>query len=129
LYSLGAVAYWMLAGRPPFDADSSMELLLDHLQAPPTPVSQVSELAIPHELEAVVMRCLEKKPENRFQSIQELADALNQIRFADPWSQEKARDWWVLHQPGSEAVEVASQTADPDSGFSNRGVSRFFFEP
>ena len=129
LYSLGAVAYWMLSGRPPFDADSSMELLLDHLQARPTPVSQVSELAIPQELEAVVMRCLEKNPGDRFPSVQELAAALERIGFDDPWSQQKARDWWLLHRPGIEAVEVPSQPPDAERRLSNRGISRYFFEP
>jgi serine/threonine protein kinase len=129
LYSLGAVAYWMLSGRPPFDADSSVELLIDHLQAPPTPVSHVSELTIPHELEAVVMRCLEKRPEDRFHTAQELADALRSVSFEDPWSQEKARDWWRLHQPEIEAAEATGQPGDSNSGLSNRGVSRFFFEP
>ncbi len=129
LYSLGAVAYWMLSGRPPFDADSSMELLIDHLQAPPTPVSQVSELPIPAKLEAAVMQCLEKRPEDRFQSAQAFADALQSLAFEDPWSQEKARDWWRLHQPDVEAPEVTGQPDDSNSGFSNRGISRFFFEP
>jgi serine/threonine-protein kinase len=129
LYSLGAVAYWMLAGRPPFDADSSVELLIDHLQAPPIPVSQVSELAIPEKLEAAVMRCLEKRPDDRFQSAQELADALQSLDFDQPWSQEKARDWWHLHQPDIEPAEATDQNGDSDSGLSNRGVSRFFFEP
>jgi serine/threonine-protein kinase len=129
LYSLGAVAYWMLAGRPPFDADSSVELLIEHLQVPPIPVSQVSELTIPDGLEAVVMRCLEKRPEDRFQSAQELTHALRRLQFDDPWSQEKARDWWHLHQPEIEAVEATGQADDPDDDLSNRGISRFFFEP
>jgi serine/threonine protein kinase len=129
LYSLGAVAYWMLSGRPPFDAGSSMELLIDHLQTSPTPVSQVSELHIPQQMEAAVMRCLEKKPEDRFQSAQEFADALQSVRFENPWSQQKARDWWRLHQPDIEAVEASGQSTDSNSGLSNRGLSRFFFEP
>ncbi|MGD8869411.1 MAG: serine/threonine-protein kinase, partial [Gemmatimonadales bacterium] len=127
LYSLGAVAYFMLTGRPPFDADSSMEVLIDHMQATPTPLSQASELAIPQELEAAVMRCLEKEPGDRFRSVHEFADVLRSVRFEDPWSQEKARDWWDLHRPEIESATEGTEDADGD--LSNRGISRFFFQP
>jgi len=128
LYSLGAVAYWMLSGRPPFDSESSMDVLMAHLHATPNPLSLVSELAIPASLEAAVMRCLAKVPEDRFPSVHAFADALRAIRFENPWSQVKAREWWELHQPDIEP-DTADQRDDADSGLSNRGISRFFFEP
>jgi hypothetical protein len=97
LYCLGGVAYWLLVGRPPFDASTSMELIVHHLRSSPQRPATASEIAIPSELDEVVMRCLEKDPRLRFQTAAELDAALRAIRFVDPWTQEKARSWWALH--------------------------------
>ncbi|UCF20535.1 MAG: serine/threonine protein kinase [Gemmatimonadota bacterium] len=97
LYCLGAVAYWMLVGRPPFEAASSLEVIAEHIKERPLPPAEVSELAIPWELNQVVMRCLEKDPEDRFQAAREMGAALRGISFELPWTHERAREWWALH--------------------------------
>jgi serine/threonine protein kinase len=97
LYNLGGVAYWLLTGRPPFDTDSSVDLIIDHVKNPPPAPSTVSETPIPSELEALVMRLLAKKPDERYQSAAELDAALVALPTPEPWDWESAKDWWNLH--------------------------------
>ncbi|MEO0326854.1 MAG: serine/threonine-protein kinase [Myxococcota bacterium] len=77
VYSLGAVLYHALAGRPPFDSESKFVLLAAHINVDPTPIPELH----PHgtaspEFLAVVMRCLAKDPEKRPASMAELASLL-----------------------------------------------------
>jgi hypothetical protein len=97
LYCLGGVAYWMLTGQPPFTSESSVEVVIDHVKTIPKRPSEVSELPIPAELEEIVMKCLEKKPVRRFQTARQLEDALDAVPLAEPWSRDKAEEWWNLH--------------------------------
>ncbi len=97
IYGLGAVAYFLLTGRPPFQADSVMQVLIDQVQTPPRPPSEVSEMPIPEALEELVLRCLAKRPEDRFQSIEAVGLALGAVPIGEPWTRDKAREWWRLH--------------------------------
>ena len=64
VYGLGCVAYFLLTGRPPFDGASLVEVCADHLHKAPEPPSAHAS-HVPPELDAIVLRCLEKKPEAR----------------------------------------------------------------
>ena len=75
IYSLGVVMYEMLVGHPPFDGTNMPEIARQHLNSPPPPLGDLRQ-DIPAGLEMVVMRCLEKLPENRFVSMDELLGAL-----------------------------------------------------
>lgn len=75
LYALGCIAYRMLTGRVPFDADEVMPILVAHLSQEPVPPRTLNP-AIPPQLEAIVLRLLAKKPEQRVQSCRELAGQL-----------------------------------------------------
>jgi serine/threonine-protein kinase len=78
LYALGVVAFEMFTGHCPFDAPDTMPLLMKHLnEAPPSP--RASNPAIPPQLEAVVMRLLEKDPNNRIQTCRDLEAYLRAI--------------------------------------------------
>jgi len=99
LYSLGAVAFWMLTGVPVFESETPVDLMVQHVTATPARVSDVSEFAIPPDLDEIVMKCLEKDPADRFQSATDLAAALQGISFDEPWRLQKAREWWQLHLP------------------------------
>ncbi len=129
IYCLGAVAYFMLTGRPPFDAASSAELMIDHLKATPAPPSQVSELPIPAELDEIVLKCLEKNPEDRYPSAAALESALRTVPNEEPWSHQKARAWWSLHGLATETPPAFEEPGPDEKGLSNRGVSRFIYEP
>ncbi|MEM1416158.1 MAG: serine/threonine-protein kinase, partial [Myxococcota bacterium] len=79
IYSLGAVMYHALTGRPPFDSDSKFVLLASHINVEPTPIREAYPASPASDaLVAVVMRCLAKEPEDRFGSMAELATALTE---------------------------------------------------
>ena len=74
IFSFGAVVYEMLSGRQPFSGDSSPEVMTAILRGDPPELGKV-----PPGLEAVVRRCLEKRPEKRFQSARDLAFSLEAV--------------------------------------------------
>ncbi len=78
IYSLGACLYQALAGHPPFQADSKFRLMMAHLESEPKPLNQDGHRYVPPDLEAVVLRCMRKRPEDRYSSMEELADAIVQ---------------------------------------------------
>jgi hypothetical protein len=63
LYSLGAVAFWMLTARPLFVGGTSIEIIVHHVKSVPERPSDVSEMSIPAAVDEIVMRCLEKDPD------------------------------------------------------------------
>ncbi len=75
IYSLGVVLYQLLTGRVPFEAKTPTQILLAHVTQPPTPPTQINP-AIPRAVEAVVLRALAKRPEERFATAGEMAQAL-----------------------------------------------------
>lgn len=84
LYSLGVLFYEMLSGKHPFDAGSPVEILAHHRSTPPPPIAKRHPAtAVPIEIEAVVMRLLEKDPADRYQDAQALIRALDSIGMRD----------------------------------------------
>jgi serine/threonine-protein kinase len=80
IYALGIVLYEMLTGQVPFEADSYMGVLTQHIYMKPRPPSELlGPAATLGELESIVLRCLEKKPERRFASMQDLARVLDEV--------------------------------------------------
>ncbi|OJT26975.1 serine/threonine protein kinase [Archangium sp. Cb G35] len=77
VYSLGVVMFQMLIGRPPFMAAQSIDVIFKHLnEAPPVFAAIWPGHTVPQEVEALVMRCLYKRPEERFQSMDEVLEAI-----------------------------------------------------
>jgi serine/threonine-protein kinase len=64
VYAVGCVAYFLLTGRNPFEGNSLVEVCANHVHAEPKPPSTYAS-AVPPELDALVLRCLEKRPEVR----------------------------------------------------------------
>jgi serine/threonine-protein kinase len=77
IYALGVVLFEMLAGRVPFESDTYMGVLTKHLYVDPPRPSDVADGDPLGDLEGVVMRCLAKNPEMRYESMSELLDALD----------------------------------------------------
>jgi transcriptional regulator with AAA-type ATPase domain len=100
LYSLACVAYWALTGQLVFQANSPLTMLMQHANTTPVPPSQVSELPIPKQLEAVIMTCLEKEPAKRLSSALELDARLAEVPDKDPWTNDRAKAWWEQLRPG-----------------------------
>jgi serine/threonine-protein kinase len=99
LYSLGCTAYWILTGLTPFQANTPAQMLVHHLHTPPVRPSLVSELAIPRDLEAILMTCLEKDPARRPASALDLEARLCRMPGAHDWNNDTARAWWDAHAP------------------------------
>jgi eukaryotic-like serine/threonine-protein kinase len=76
IYAVGALAYEMLAGRPPFTAPTAQALLAAQITQTPEPVMQ-HRRTVPVGLNSVIMRCLEKRPADRWQSAAELVPQLD----------------------------------------------------
>lgn len=76
LYSLGVVLYEVATGSPPFRVKTLSEAVFKHISAPPTP-PRALQPDLPDALEEVILRCLEKNPDDRFASGTELAEALD----------------------------------------------------
>ena len=94
IYALGAILYYMLTGKPPFQGATPFAIMMAHARDEPTPPSKVNP-AIPADLEAVVMKCLAKKPEDRYQDVRSLAKALAACKASEEWDAEKAEEWWA----------------------------------
>jgi serine/threonine-protein kinase len=75
IYAVGLLAYEMLAGEPPFEAENHLALLRKHVEVPPSPLRRVRK-DVPAWLEAVVMRAIAKDPAQRFQTPAEMLAAL-----------------------------------------------------
>jgi serine/threonine-protein kinase len=98
IYAAGCVAYFLLTGQTVFAGDTAMAVVLHHLQSAPSPPSQVSELPVPPALDALVLACLAKNPGDRPQSAKELAHRLVEIQGLQPWTEERAQEWWLAHE-------------------------------
>ncbi len=98
VYSLGAVAYYTLTGRPPFSRGTLVELVEAHRHEEPAPPSQLNP-AVADDLERVVLKCLAKDPAERFADMPRLADALSRCEVAEGWSRDRAARWWNGREP------------------------------
>ncbi|MBX9692423.1 MAG: serine/threonine protein kinase, partial [Cyanobacteria bacterium] len=79
LYSVGCIFFEMLCGHAPFAGQTAIETLKMHAEAELPPIIAPGDAAISDEVKAVVLKCLEKQPEDRYQSMEELADSLSRI--------------------------------------------------
>ncbi len=80
IYAVGVIMYEMFAGRVPFESETYMGVLTQHMFVQPVPPSQVAEAAKElGDLESITLRCLAKKPEDRFDSMDELIRAIDEV--------------------------------------------------
>jgi serine/threonine-protein kinase len=93
IYSLGAVAYFLLTGQAPFVRATSVQTMAAHLTEPlVSPRLLCPE--IPNDAEEVVLRCLAKEPHLRYAVMAAVEDALAGCACADSWSGEQSAIWW-----------------------------------
>jgi eukaryotic-like serine/threonine-protein kinase len=83
VYSLGATLYKLLVGRPPFDGTSTVEILRKVVDEEPVPIRKL-DASLPVDLETIVMKCLEKEPERRYQTAKQLAEELGRYLDEEP---------------------------------------------
>jgi serine/threonine-protein kinase len=113
IYALGAVMWFLLVGKPVFEAATFMDLCLKHTTEAPRRPSKLRP-DVPGDLEAIVMACLEKKPTDRPASTAALATALAACACAGDWTSEIAGAWWKHHaekfQRRESEVEAPAET-------------------
>jgi hypothetical protein len=95
LYALGLVGYFLLTTRLPFVKESTVDLLMAHLKEAPAKPS--THVAVPADLEQVILSCLAKNPADRPRDAEALAMALMACADAGRWTQVEARAWWAMH--------------------------------
>ena len=78
IYATGCLLYELLTGRPPFQGDEPVSLAYQHVRERPTPPSQLDPMVSP-EMDAIVLRALEKDPANRYQTAKEMADDISRL--------------------------------------------------
>ncbi len=83
LYSIGVVLFQMLTGRPPFVAESPVAVVMAHIREEPPKPSSLNP-NIPPQMEKLILKCLDKKPERRYQNAREMTDALEAVVAASP---------------------------------------------
>ncbi len=93
IYSLGALAYFLVTGETPFVRDTTMELLAAHMKDEPAPPRQLRP-EIPQDVEDVIMQCLKKNADERFADAESLELALAACEVADAWDTHRAKHWW-----------------------------------
>lgn len=113
IYSLGAVMYLMTTGRPPFNYEQPLKVLIAHASETPVAPRELNA-TVPVELDEIIMRCLEKQPEDRFQDVATLEEQLERVPLAESWSSKQASKWWNCNgcperkAMAAEAVELAA---------------------
>jgi hypothetical protein len=112
-YALGAVGFFLLVGQPVFDGKTVAEVCAHHIHTEPTAPSELSEHTIPPALDELLLRCLAKRPSERFPSAASVRDALDAIELPSKWTGARAQDWWDRFDANRKAKPAS---ADPDLG-------------
>ena len=99
IYAIGCLLRFLLTGEPVFSSQHRLQLLLQHLQEPPTPPSHSAGQPIPSAVDELVLACLQKDPACRPTSVDEVLRRASASIPGDMWDQEAARQWWEKHLP------------------------------
>ena len=111
LYAVGGVAYWLLTGTHVFAGTTVVEVCSHHLHTKPeSPSARLGE-TVPADLEAVILKCLEKDPAKRYADADALAHALDACESIDEWSADLASAWWNVHK--GEALDARPKVSRP----------------
>lgn len=108
IYSLGAVMYYMATGQPPFNYQQPIKVMVAQASETPRPPRDLNP-DIPVELEEIILRCLEKQPEDRVQDALALREMLEQVPATEDWSSSIAAQWWTNYGcPKRKALAAAA---------------------
>jgi hypothetical protein len=110
LYAVAAVGYFLLVGAPPFEGKSVVEICMHHARTPPQRPSERLSRPVGSDLEAILLKGLAKRPEDRFSTARDFADALAACASAASWTARQADAWWRTNSPGGIAIESGPAT-------------------
>jgi hypothetical protein len=118
LYALGAVGYCLLTGAPPFQGRTTVEVCGHHLHSTPVAPSERLGIRLPGSLDAVILRCLAKRRDDRPESARELQRLLRECATSAPWTDTDAAARWQRWQdapngPLQETFPQAAPSAPP----------------
>ncbi len=110
LYAVGAVGYFLLTGKPVFDGETLVEICMKHMKAAPTPPSERLGRRVAPGLEAALLKCLAKEPNDRPLTAAALDAELAACVTEGPWRIADAEEWWRDYKA---AAGVSATTLRP----------------
>lgn len=127
IYALGAVGYFLLTGERVFSVGTVAAVCLAHVQSEPVPPRERLGAPVPEALESILLKCLQKDPEQRPASALELREALAALEVVPGWGEHEARQWWLSPKDDVDfssraSSEITEQTLTVD-------VARIRMEP
>lgn len=112
LYSVGAVGYALLTGKPIFDGGGTVDICFKQLKEDPVRPEQRFGGALPEDLQNVLMSCLRKDPAERPRDMQDLVLALRSCNDALSWTEADATHWWeVVYAERASELEASRDSA------------------
>ena len=98
IYALGAVAYFLLTGKPIFDGDDNLEIGNQVMHRPAPRVNDSGVVQVPDALDALIAACLEKDRARRPQSADAFIEAVDRLASRLAWTPADAADWWTRYR-------------------------------
>lgn len=123
IYSLAAIAYYLLSGRTMFSYQRASKILQAQLVEDPKTLTTVGHTHIPPDLEFVISRALSKLPDYRYRSMEKFIEALKRCHVYQKWDSADARSWWdgdtsehrkVQPEPKSSEQHTPTRPTQPD---------------
>ncbi len=126
IYALGALGYFLATGSPPFRGETVVSVLANTLHVDPQPPSERLGRSLPSQFEAVILRCLAKKPEARPVSAVDLSSALTACDDVTPWTEADAARWW--QERAAEVLDRSRRAQEPGASSSGDSVVAVDFQ-
>ncbi len=113
LYSLGAVAYFLLTGQEVFRGANAVDVLVQALNQEPARPTALTGAEIPRELDDLVVSCLAKEPARRPATVRDVLQVLDPLAHRLPWPPSRAQRWWKERWEPRHTAVVGEDAADP----------------